>query len=432
MASRELRLGRPDRGLVESSERAWRSTVFSCSREALREAAAKRVAMVSVTAQTATPVCFDEANRPVGPVISHLDTRAATQFQRATETFPDSYVASKLMGNLGWIKDREPEAFSRIATVCDVAEYVGRLLTGIATHDGAWLPKKRTKLLTELLGMKESAFGVEHDNSTPIGEVTRSAAESSGLQPGTPVLIAPFDGMSGVVGSGLVRPNVAAEVAGTTEVVAAVTRKDLSTTNHAIPGLQLFYTSPPLGLPYDWFRRTLYGGGRSEEQYASIEREVASIPAGPSAMLFVPGFSNANFSWKINGRLFGMEFEGDRSDVLKAVMEGVTMSVRTIVDHLKDEGVVIQSVRISGGGSKSEAWNRIRADVYGVPVELLQTSETGCLGSSVFAAASLGLYSTLKEASEAMVHVSSTYQPNPTRVKEYDRMYRRFKSASLH
>jgi sugar (pentulose or hexulose) kinase len=430
-AARELRMKRPGYGLVEGTDQEWCSAVFSCIREALEKVGAMRIAMVSVTAQTACPVCFDDANRPVGPIISHLDTRAEAQFKKASRTFPDSYMASKLVGNLSWIKEREPETFGRIKKVCDVGEYVGKLLTGRLTHDAMWLPKSRVRVMAESLGMEESVFGTEHDYSTPIGEVTRAAGESCGLQPGTPVLISPFDGMSCVVGSGLVRSNALAEVAGTTEVVAAVTRPGLSTTNHAIPGLRLFYTSPPLGSPYDWFRRMLYGKGKTEKQNASIEREVASMPAGPGSLLFVPSFSNLNYSWKVSGKLLNIEFGNERSYILKAVMEGITTSVRTIIDSLRDKGVTIRSVRLSGGRSRSDVWNRIRADIYGVPVTLLQTSETGCLGSSVFAAASLGLYSSLKEAAETMVHVTRTYRPDPSRAEAYEKTYRRFRSAHI-
>ncbi|HYB75666.1 MAG TPA: FGGY-family carbohydrate kinase [Nitrososphaerales archaeon] len=429
-AARELHLvGRGD-GSVEGTEQEWRSAVFSCIREVLKKTGAKRISMVTVTAQTACPVCFDRSNRPVGPIISHLDTRAEVQFREAIRTFPDSYVASKLMGNLSWIRDKSPNTFGRIAEVCDVGEYVGRLLTGRLTHDATWLPERRVRKMAELLGMEEGVFGTEHDNFTPIGEVTEAAFESCGLQPGTPILISPFDGMSCIVGSGLVRPNVLAEVAGTTEVLAAVTRLGLSTTKHAIPGLRLFYTSPPLGFPYDWFRKMLYASGESEEQRASVEREVASIPAGPGSLLFVPSFSNVNFSWKISGELLNIEFGEGRNYVMKAVMEGITMRVKTIIDTLRDKGVTVQSVRISGGGSRSNVWNNIRADIYGTPVELLQTSETGCLGSAVFAAVSLGLYPSLREASRMMVHVTRTIRPNPSRVEAYGKMYRRFKAVS--
>ena len=429
-AAEELRLETRGDGLVESAEANWHSVVFSCIHDALEEAGATRISMVAVTAQTASPVCFDKSNRSVGPIISHLDRRAEAQFQEAYRTFPDSYVAAKLVGNLGWIRDEDPNTFGRITEVCDAGEYVGRLLTGTLTHDVNWLPKARVRTIAEILGMKESAFGAEHDNSTPIGEVTREASESSGLQPGTPVLISPFDGMSCVVGSGLVRPNILAEVAGTTEVVAAVTRPGLSTTKHAIPGLRLFYTSPPLGSPYDWFRKMLYAGGSSEEQFASIEKEVASLPSGPGTLLFVPSYSNVNFSWKVSGKLLNMEFGGERSHILKAVMEGITMRVRMTIDTLQDKGVTVRSVRMSGGGSRNDVWNGIRSDIYGVPVEILQTPETGCLGSAVFAAVSLGLYSNLKEASEKMVHVTRTFRPNPSRAKAYEETYQRFKAAS--
>ena len=145
---------------------------------------------------------------------------------------------------------------------------------------------------------------------------------------------------------------------------------------------------------------------------------------------FVPSFSNVNFSWKVRGKLLNIEFSNGRSYVLKAVMEGVAMSVRTIIDALRDKGVTVQSVRMSGGGSRNEVWNKIRADIYGVPISLLQTPETGCLGAAMFAAVSLGLYSSLREASRMMVRVTRTFRPNPSRVEAYEEMYQRFKAAN--
>jgi xylulokinase len=430
-------------GAIETAEKVWRTTIFKCIREALGKAGARQVAMVSVTAQTACPVCFDRNDRPVGPIISHLDTRAKIQLEKASKIFPESYVASKLVGNLRWLKEMKPQSFRRIKQVCDVKEYVGKLLTGKLTRDAMQLPRSRISKMADALGIDGEIFGKEHDFATPIGGCRPEVRDLCGLQPGTPVLVCPFDGLTGVIGSGLAQPNVLAEVAGTTDFMATTSRAGQSR-SHSYPSvgwdsidranphdrLRIVYTSPPLGFFYDWFRGILYGKDRGNQQ-ALIEREI-SEESNSDDMLFVPKFSFETHGWKGNGQLLDIELGKKRSEILRAVMKGIAMNARCIISDLTSDGATVQSVRLSGGGSRSEAWNQMRADIYGVPVSLLQTSETGCLGGAVFAASALGVYGGLREASESMVHVVKEYAPNPTRVKEYERTFQRFESIYLH
>jgi sugar (pentulose or hexulose) kinase len=295
--------------------------------------------------------------------------------------------------------------------------------------------------MADSLGVEPGIFGAEHDYAVPIGESTQSASESCGLQPGTPVLICPFDGMTGAVGSGLIHPNVLVEVAGTTEFMATLAPARRRATDFAIPSvtwgfidsahphdrLRIVYTSPPLGFFFDWFRRILYGKIRGE-QYDVIEQELSKLPPSSGDSLFVPKFSFENHGWRGSGQLLNIEMDQVRSDILMVVMEGIAMNVRWIISYLKDKGIDIQSIRLSGGGSRSETWNQIRADIYGLPVTLLQTPETGCLGGAAFATASLGFYPSLGEASERIAHVTKTYVPNSTRKRKHARVYQLFEA----
>ena len=442
MADKEFYLEGSASRAVQTSERVWRASVFSCIRQAMRGAGTRQVSMVAVTGQTACPVCFDDSDRPVGPIISHLDTRGATQLRWAGRLFPESYVATKLVGNLRWLKEAEPGTFGKVRRICDVKEYVGKLLTGELTRDAMQLPRSRTRRMANALGIDAPMFGVEHDYAVPIGKSTRSAGESCGLQPGTPVLVCPFDGMTGAIGSGLLHSNVLAEVAGTTEFMATLAPASRAASEFATPSVtwgsidrthprdrtRVVYTSPPLGFFFDWFRRILYGKNQ-RGQYEEIERELLNSRHASADALFVPRFSFGSFGWKGSGQLVNIELGRARSDILRTVMEGIAMNVRWIINDLRGKGSVIRSVRLSGGGSRSEAWNQIRADVYGQPVDLLQTSETGCLGGAVFAAASLDLYPSLEVASEAMAHVTKRYVPNLTSARKYGKLYGRFESA---
>jgi sugar (pentulose or hexulose) kinase len=445
MADKEFHLQRFANGAIQTSERGWRASVFSCIRQALGGSGTQKVAMVAVTAQTACPICFDSSDKPVGPIISHLDKRAERQLGKASRLFPESYVATKLVGNLMWIKEKEPRNFEKVRRICDVKEYVGKLLTGEPTRDVMQLPRSRVRRMADVLEKEASTFGTEHDYTIPIGVTIRSASKSTGLQQGTPVLICPFDGMTGAIGSGLLRSNVLAEVAGTTEFMAALAPASRTATDFETPSVtwgsidrvhprdprRVVYTSPPLGFFFDRFRRILYGRDR-RGQYEEMERELSCSPKASADALFVPRFSFEDNGWKGRCQLINIGLGKARSSIMRTVMEGIAMNVKSIINGLEAKGIVVQSVRLSGGGSRSETWNQIRADVYGRPIDILQTPETGCLGGAVFATTSLGLYPSLGVASKEMAHATKRYVPSQTRAREYDRLYARFESAYKH
>lgn len=113
----------------------------------------------------------------------------------------------------------------------------------------------------------------------------------------------------------------------------------------------------------------------------------------------------------------------------RAVMEGITNEMRDIVEAQKLAGVKFTAIRLTGGATKSRMWNQMMADSFKVPIQILQTSETGCLGAALYAGVGAGVYKDYKEAADSAVKISEEYEPNPANFAAYDAAYERWVTA---
>ncbi|HZW57589.1 MAG TPA: FGGY-family carbohydrate kinase [Nitrososphaerales archaeon] len=423
-------------GSVELDDQELRTSLFSCIRKALSGHDDTEAELVAITAQATSTVCLNQKGNAVRPVISHLDKRADNYGRRLRLQSRDlSYTGLKLGGSLEWIKETQPDDFKATKSICDMREYLGFLLTHRLTHDKSALSESDVSKLCDILRIDESAFGLQHDYLSPIGNVEPNISQELGLNSEVPVLLCPWDGLTCVIGSGLLKLGLAADIAGSTETVAAPVSNQsrLGTRNHLIPNFRLLYDSFPFGLAFEWFKSAYYGGS-TIDQFDGIEKDILSIPSTDSSRgpLFVPTLREGWLNWIMGGSLIDLDFRATRGQMMRGIMEGITMSVRHFLDRLREDQIEIQELRVSGGGANSSIWNQIRADILGCPVVLLQTIETGCLGAAIFGVVSLGIYRSIDEGSNQMVHEVDRYQPLRSNVERYEKMYARFTTAYDH
>ena len=116
---------------------------------------------------------------------------------------------------------------------------------------------------------------------------------------------------------------------------------------------------------------------------------------------------------------FGLDLSIGAGHLIRAVLEGVAFAGRSIMDQLVSAGGRVDEVVTHGGQARSALWNQIKADVWNRPVRTPEVLDAGCLGAAAIAAVGVGAYSTLSEASEAMVHTGCCYRPDPGRVALY-------------
>jgi len=104
-------------------------------------------------------------------------------------------------------------------------------------------------------------------------------------------------------------------------------------------------------------------------------------------------------------------------------MEGIILEQRDIVESILTNGIDLKSVRIIGGPTRSDLWNQIQADIYGMPTDTLKVTDASVLGAGLAGPVGVGEFKDIREAVGALVKTDKHYEPIPENVKVYGEMF---------
>ena len=97
------------------------------------------------------------------------------------------------------------------------------------------------------------------------------------------------------------------------------------------------------------------------------------------------------------------------------------------MDSVAEAGIALRELRAVGGGSKSDAWLQISADILGKPVVRAKVAEAGCLGAAILAGTGIGAFASLAEGVAAMVSLGERFEPEPDRQRVYRERHGRYR-----
>lgn len=278
-----------------------------------------------------------------------------------------------------------------------------------------------------------------------VGELVPGVAEELGLGGGVLVVAGGFDQCCAALGAGVAAPGLASIGTGSVEAIACAVdalppleplrARNLTLACHAVAGLYLVTAcSFAAGSLLRWYRDTLAGEERARaaaegrDAFAVIEETIAP---GPTDLLVLPHFAGAfapERDPRGRGAILGLSLATSRGELLRALLEGTAFAARHIVEAMAECGLEIGELRTSGGGSRSPAWLRIKADVLGRPLLRMRVSDAGCLAGAMLAATALGAYRSVVDAAATMAQAVERITPEPETAAFYDRrfaLYRR-------
>ena len=189
---------------------------------------------------------------------------------------------------------------------------------------------------------------------------------------------------------------------------------------------------------YRWYRDTFGGlevaAGRllKKDPYVLINEQIDSVPPGANGISFLSclqSLAGRRDDPYARGAFIGMDLGTTKADMARAVMEGITNEMRDIVEAEREAGIEIKAIRVTGGATKSRMWNQMMADSFKVPIQILQTSETGCLGAALYAGVGAGVYKDYKEAADRAVKIREEYEPNQPILPPMMQLYERWVTA---
>jgi xylulokinase len=416
-----------------------------------------------------TLVLVDKNGKALRRAILYSDMRAEKQskeiFERCgTEISrlvgqPKSLFPGLPVAKLLWLRENEPKLTKSILKVLGAKDFINFRLTGNVAVDyleACWTGLANStsyswmEEIAQELNLPREWFGEIHRPQEIIGEVTEQASASTGLRKGTPVICGSGDGMCNVIGTGLLEPGVTMDSAGATEIIAAISNNRLpdseseSLTGWLHPNSQawIIYTSTSTaGLALKWFKdqfvqfRVQGVALEKAGPYQLLDNMAQEAPAGSGKVIFLPYLAGEYapfFDLNARGVFFGISLETERTHLARAVMEGVAFSLRHILENFESIGIGTRAIRTSGGGSRSRPWNQIKADVTGKPVSTLEVAETACLGAAILASVAVEVHSSFQTATQSMVRIADTAQPNYENHEKYSKLFEIYKEIYIN
>jgi xylulokinase len=435
----------PQTGWAEQEPRDWWRAATEAIRAVLTQVAAEEIAGVGFSGQMHGAVLLDADAEVIRPALIWCDQRTSAQCQSLTEQIGaarlieltanpalTNFTLTKLM----WVREREPELWSRFRYFLLPKDYIRLRLTGeratdVADASGTLLldvaNRRWSSAMLETLELDQSCLPALFESSEITGRVSPEGANATGLRAGTPVVAGAGDQAAGAVGMGIVAPGAVSATIGTSGVVFAATARPaldkggrVHTFCHGIPGRwHVMGVTQAAGLSLRWFRDQFgVRGAAADDQrdpYELLSQEAAAAPPGSDGVLWAPylmGERTPHLDPEARAALVGLTASHTRAHVIRAILEGVAFSLRDTLTIFAEMDVPVDTIRLGGGGARGRLWRQIQADIYGREVEILVAEEGAAYGAALLAGVGAGAWSSVDEACARAVRVATRVEPD--------------------
>jgi xylulokinase len=464
-SEKEIEVIYPKPGWAEQDpENLWKITV-SVIREILEKIGnrAYEICGISLTGQMHGTFLIDrKGNHARERAIIWLDTRSKDIVDKFyQENLADRIydvtgwrlMPSMQFAHLYWLNKNEPEVLKNTKYFLTCKDYIRYKLTGEPLTDftdasvSGLLDIKKGKWSNEMIELIDPSLDIfpEIKGSWEYaGSVVDEAARLTNLKKGLPVAVGAGDICSTAIGAGSINHGQLTAIIGTAGIYELTVDKIIlddekrySVAYGAAQGIwHLEAVQMVAGAALRWFRDEL---GREEKikaneenvsPYQILDQEALESPIGSNGVVFHP-FLQGERSPFINpdarGMFYGIGLWTKKSDIVRAVLEGVAFAARDNIEIFRKKNIQINEVRLTGGGAKSNVWGQIFTDVLGVRITVPRVKDSGALGSAVLAGIPAGIFKDVHEGVSSMVKVDKVYIPNPVNTHKYEKIFQIYK-----
>ena len=449
----------PKIGWAEQRPEDWWRAAKIAIRKALEigKLRGEEIACVGFSGQMHGAVMLDNFDEVVRPALIWCDVRTDKQCKELNKRIGaekliqltcNPALANFTLTKLMWTRENEPENWARVRSVMLPKDYVRLKLTGERATDLAdasgtlMLDVAKRKWSSEVLNaveMDQSLLPSLHESPDVCAQISAEGAEATGLKVGAPVVAGAGDQAAGAVGMGIVMPGAVSATIGTSGVVFAATDRPaldpkgrLHTFCHAIPGRwHVMGVTQAAGLSLRWFR-DCFGSKFAEqnaESYEQLSAEAATVPAGAEGLLWAPylmGERTPHLDPNARAAFIGLTASHTRAHMVRAILEGVTFSLRDTFTIFAQMNVPVNCIRLGGGGATSALWRQIQADIYGKEVEIVEAEEGAAFGAAMLAGVGAKIWPSVDAACDAVVRVVKRVRPDPANTTVMNISYEKY------
>ncbi|MFZ6756080.1 FGGY-family carbohydrate kinase [Undibacterium sp. Ji50W] len=441
----------------------WQAVCTACQRLwQMPDVTPGSVLGVAVTTQRGTVINLDKQGQPLRPAITWLDQRRTdvvpavnplwlTAFKIAGVASTINFFRGEAEAN--WIKAHQPDIWDKTDKYLMLSGYLNHRLCGNFIDSAGsqvgyipfdykalkWAGKRDWKW--QALAVRRETLPELVAPGTVMGHITEAAAIATGILADTPLLAAAADKACEVIGAGCQQPNIGCLSYGTTATINTTSKKYLEVTPFippypaAIPGF--YSTEVQIFRGYwmvNWFKEQfghheqLQATAQGVTPEALFDELVNAVPPGSMGLMLQPYWSPGIKipGAEAKGAIIGFGDVHTRAHMYRAILEGLAYALREGKESIeKRSGVAITELRISGGGSQSDAAMQLTADIFGLPTSRPHIYETSGLGAAIDAAVGLGLYPNFDVAIKEMTRIGKTFEPIAHHHHIYNELYHR-------
>lgn len=445
----------PCRGYAEQVPDVWWNALVEILKrlQIYYPLAFQKIEAIGLSGQMHGLVTVDKAGNVIRPAIIWLDQRSGKQQKEIEESVGMKEVA-KIMHNrvfagfafpsLLWMKENEPEKFSRIYKIFMPKDYIRYKMTGeigtdmsdasstaafnVGKRDWAWN-------IIEKMGIPADIFPKCYESLEIAGYITKACAEKTGLKSGIPVIYGSGDQPAYVIGTGVVTPGTMVSNIGTGGQLSIYTKEDVYDPDlkiqcfcHAVnQAYSVFGAHVSSGISLKWLKNQILKIRDFDRMNTLAER----IKAGSEGLVYLPylsGCRSPEMDPSAKGMFFGLQLKHNDQHLVRAVMEGVVYDFRRSLDIFQSLGIKSDHIIACGGGARSPVWLQMQADILNCQVQVCKVKEQACMGACIMAGAGTGILGSVDEACEQYIEMEDkVYFPIKENTSVYNEMYEIFK-----
>lgn len=464
-ATLEYRLLTPAPGIVELPPQVYWDTICRGIGEAAQDAGVdlKQIEAIAISTQGETLIPVDREGNVLHNALVWLDERAHEEAAAINEHFDaETFYAhtgvpectgycpvSKLL----WFRRNRPEIYDKTYKFLLLEDFIIQRLTG------RFVTEKSLLCTTGYYDIIADDFWDEMLEAAELdreklpdalecgivaGHVLPDVARKLGLSTDAVVITAAMDQTAAAVGAGNLTPGVVTETTGTAMCIGATADHPdmhhparICVYRHIYPGKYLLLpTCMTAGMVFKWFKDAFCqeeakkAAETGVSVYDLLGDQAGKVSPGSNGLILLPYFTGViqpDNDPNARGVFFGVGLDTQKPEFVRAIFEGIAYMLRENLALIETvDGQKVTAVRSLGGGSRSQIWRQIKADVCGVEISSMAEAECTSLGAAILAAVALGYYPDAAQAARAGNSLASTLTPDPSKADIYDKGFARY------
>lgn len=439
-------------GRIWDLDKLW-GKLCSCAQEVVQSIDVERIAGVTFTTFGVDGSLVDENGELLYPVISWQCERTQPIMENIDRYIPLDQLyalsgvypyAFNTINKLIWFKENRSDLLEKAHRFLFIPSLLINKLTGAMQNDATMMG---TSMMTDLrnrcfsteilntLGLDAGLFGDIAEPGEQAGTVSADGSAETGLPIGLPVFFAGHDTQFAIFGSGA-RLNQPVLSSGTWEILmsrsqdfsssASELDKNLTTEADAIKGIYNIGQNWLGSGVLEWFSKHFYPELKGDELYQTMITEASALQPGEHGLKIDPAFYDDG-TGGAGGTINGLTLNTKRHEIYRALLESLAFRLREGLEALEAAGgFKAERIICVGGGSKNQLWNQLRADICGVPIQLIDQKETTVLGAALFVFAGAEVVHSIDEARDKITYNPQVVEPNQQECERWNRLYQQY------